>query len=464
MNIKNNLYLYVFIIFLILLYFQVPFLNFIFLIPILIYLQKEKEVDWIKLSIIIFITSLIIYFPFYGYGFKFLIIAGFANILFFIPFFYFSKRLINRKYIYLSIPSLFFIEFYVLHFTIINNFWINLSLVSYIYPKIIQYFGSFLLTFLIIIVNVLSYSFIRALFLENKKTIPKTTIISLIFLLTILHIPIEPITESENNIKVVGIQGNIDQSPNERIINKDTNLRTYLELSEKSINIYDPELIVWPEYVFTHPIELDYKLLYNLSSFSSHNNVTLILGSIFLENKTHSDKKYNSLYIFQKKNITIYNAYEPVKIFDIQTLKAKSNPTININNKTAGLAVCYEENFPYIFNKQINKNENKFFLVIGNQYYIRNNQGLELSSLSSNTRAAETNKYIFRLETAGLSTVIDNTGKNVKNLKIHTQDILYYEIPLIEKKTFYTKYYKYIEVFLFILSIIILSLVLIKRK
>jgi apolipoprotein N-acyltransferase len=456
-KIRTEIYLLLFAILFILMYLGVPLIEFIFLIPLFYYINYSKKINWLLTIIIISISALINFFHFYGYGFKFLVVTAIAHLLLLIPFIYTTDKLINKKYSFISIPSFFFIIFFLLHFTIVNNFWINLAGSMIILPEIIRYIGSFGVVYLVVIFNYVAFEIINN-YLSGKK-INKSMIFIIIVLLLVLFIPVGVFDKNsdsnseEDILKVVGIQGNIDQNWGMRTEKYRENFEKYKALTEIASK-YKPDVIIWPEYTFTHPIEFDFMFLQELNDISLKYDATLIVGSIKLENtSSQNSKRYNTLYIFENNNINFYHAYEPVTIFDKEVVKAKNNTKFDIQSKNIGLALCYEENFRKIFNSQSIFGAEAFF-TIGNQYYIKGKQGLVLTSHNSRIRAAETNKHVFRLETAGYSIAINNLGKIVKSIPINTEEILFYEMPLLKKQTFYSKYYNVIEYTLLFFAII----------
>ncbi len=269
-------------------------------------------------------------------------------------------------------------------------------------------------------------------------------------------------------LKIVGIQPNINQDWIERIENRYSNLDLMINLSNQAINKYNPDLIIWPEYIFTNAIEYDYHLNSIIYSYVNSINSSLIFGGIKLNNINYNNsKRYNSLYILNKKNsspnyefsLKIYRAFEPVDLFDTEVIKADIKNDLEeylVNNISIGLGLCFEENFEYIFYEQIKKNNPGLFIISGNLMYIKNYLGLNLISLSSNLRAAENNRYLFRLETSGISKVINNFGGVEKELPIKKKGILYFEVPIIKKKSFYSENYYLLNLILFSFSIIIL--------
>ncbi len=452
-----NIYLIIFFISLILLYSNlIPFFEFIFLIPLLFYL-KNKNTNYELLSLFIFLATIINFSFFYEYGLKYIFIVGILSTCFFLAFFLIAKKLMNKKLNIILFPSIFTILFYLIGLTPINNFWINISGFLNIFPITIQYLGSLGIVFIIILINTLIFEIINNI--KNKKINYIYIVFAIILIGHFFILQIKPITNENQTeiVKVAGIQGNLDQSWVNRTLNKTENLNKYLALSNQAIIKYNPEIILWQEYLFTNAIQFDLELQKKIKDFSNKNNVTIILGSITLENESSlSSKRYNTLYIINNNSIQTYSAYEPFPLFDKNYVKEKSNNPIIINNNSIGLSLCYEENHRYVFTTQVKENDAQTFFAIGNQYAMTNYHALKTTSLNSNIRAAENNKYIFRLETSGLSTIIDNSGKNIKQVPINSEQILYYEIPLIENKTFYSQNKNLIEILIIVISIIIL--------
>lgn len=453
---ENYFYLFMFFVLLILLqYFDYPFVEFFFLIPLLFYLKKVPKPQYILITLSILVVSLFNFMYFHPYGLKFMLFVPLAYLIFFLPFIYLSHKLIRKEMYYLTIPALFFVEVYLLQFTILNNFWINVSAYMSYFPLSIQFLGSYAISAIIIAFNC-------AIFKIAIREKDPYHYISLIMISVLLFIPI-PLADSEEKIGVAGIQGNLDQDWFTRYENAQKNSEKYLSLSEDAIRKYDPKIIVWPEYTFTHAFQFDTIMLERLKNFSEEKDVTLIIGSTRYEDET-TQKRYNTLYIIKGSNIKTYDAYEPVSLYDPQILKAEENERITVEGEEIGLLLCYEEQFSYLSAMQTKDYDPEFFISSGNQYYISSERGLYISSLSSNLRAAETNRYIVRTVTSGLSKVIDNTGNTREEIPLREKGILFYEVPLLEEKTFYSNFRMFIETGLFLLSLLLVLLSLFSRR
>jgi apolipoprotein N-acyltransferase len=466
---KKNYLLILFFLLIIFLYCGLYFLVYFFLIPLFLYLFLNENINLFLFSLGLLLFSLVFSYNFKGYGLDFLFITIIVNFLFYFTFIIFLKKLIKNKYFYLLIPSFFYILFYLFKFTIYNNFWINYS--GFLLNKtfLMPIFGSYILTVFIIFFNLIfsyliyqflvyfkkrkiNYNNIKLFFLNNKKYF----FIFFLFLFVFLF-PNSFFKNYDNfkNVEVLAIQPNLNQSFVDRIINSEKNFDYMLYLTNKGLEKYNnSKVIIWPEYIF--PIDFTYvnsDYLNILKEYSFKKNISLIFGS--LSNINNSEEKYDTLYLISNNKVYKYFAREPVRVFSNKTKKYFGDYNkISIDNINFGLILCYEENFPYLFRDQINNLDSNIFIIIGNQYHIKNKNALKLTSFNSNLRAAENNRFIVRLENTGLSKIIDNNGKTVYTIEPNKEGYLYYEVPLIDKKSFYSRYGDFLEIFLFILSFI----------
>ncbi|MCA9495860.1 MAG: hypothetical protein KC589_02870, partial [Nanoarchaeota archaeon] len=373
--------------------------------------------------------------------------------------------LFKRKYYLFSIPALFYVLFYILKFLPLDNFWMNLSGFLVIFPNSMIFFGSYLTLYLLLLFNVLFFNLVfyllnhlhfkRKFFKINKFGVLNIFLfLFLFFNFFLLNFVFDFLKDEtkKGDIGVLGVQGNLEQDWYERSEKKWENFDLYKKLSLNGIAEYGKEnvdVLIWPEYTFTDPIEYDIYFLKQLSDFSIKNDLVLMVGSILLENRTiNNSRRFNTLFIFDGGNLSFYNAYEPIMILDDMAVKAESNYPVFVNNVSLGLGLCFEENFPKIYRNEVVLNNASVFFTIGNQYYIKNENGLKLTSLNSNLRAVENNRYLFRLETGGLTTVIDNYGVNRKSISINEKGYLFYEMPLIHEKAFYSLYGDLIDLLL----------------
>lgn len=453
--IKQNYLLFLFYTFLILLYYDIPFLEFVVFIPLFLYFKKNKKIPTKTiLSINVFIGTICL-FHFRGFGLDFILMSSVAFFLFLTPLMLISHYFIKKKQTF-AVPILYFVLLKIFEFLPFNNFWINISVFLNSHPILIQYLGSYFISTLIILYSV---CISELLIKKEKKYLITLAIIVLIFL-----IPIQTM-EIDKTTKVLGVQSNLNQTWNERFENSNENLRKHITLTQKFTKNYSPEIVIWQEYLFPQRLEFDLETLNQLKNLTKENNFTLIVGSTKLQSpKENFQKYYDSLYVIKGNNIQYYNSYEVMNIFEKELVETNSNKNILINNNPIGLIICFEETYPYIYSKQVNENNPEFFISTGNEYFLKNKFALRTNSLSSNLRSAESNKYSVRLRPTGTTKVIDNKGNTVKSIKEFEEGPIMYNIPNSQVKTFYMKYKTIVEVLLLLLALITLLALKLKNS
>ncbi len=71
-------------------------------------------------------------------------------------------------------------------------------------------------------------------------------------------------------------------------------------------------------------------------------------------------------------------------------------------------------------------------------------------------RGIETGRYIVRSAKTGISAVIDPTGRVIKRLDLFKKGFFVYDVPLVEKNTFYTLTGDVIVLFSFLIVLVFL--------
>lgn len=449
-------YLILFVILYVLLHRNFPYIEFIFLIPLLFYIENVKKVPKLLIAITIVIISQISFYNFIEYGAKFMRLTAYAHLLFYLPLILGFSYFIKNKYKIIIFPSIYSFLLIIFSFTIIDSFWANISGFLNTFPVIIQYCGSYLLSGLIVMINVILYELLR------RRNI-KLNLIFLIILIIIFSIPISKVSSAEKSIEILSVQTNFNQTWEERKENKYENFIVLKDITLKSLET-TTQIVIWPEYTFPDELDTDDNLVERINEISKKYNVAIIVGSI-LKEPTKKDKFYDTLYVFEDNKISFFRSIEPAMFFSSEVIGADKNYPIAIKNTTPSFNICYEENLPKLISNDINTINSQYILSIGNQYQLTNKKGLEISSLNSHLRSAENNRYTIRLRTTGITKIIGNDGKTIREIPIGKENTLTYNIPLINKKTIYTKYGRIIEI-MFSILILLLGLfhILSKRQ
>lgn len=486
--------------------FPFPFPIFIFFafIPYFFVIEtKNKLIDLNRSSYLTFFVFSLITLYWVGSWQKesdpFLIISGIL-LLFINPFilliastlFYYSKKIIKSRTAFLLFPFFWVSYEYLYTKTDLHFPWLTLGsgiakFTSFI--QIADVIGTFGISFLILLINVLLFLGAANLKKNKRKTILSFSSAILIIAFVLIYGFVR-----ENNFKVSGkkievglIQPNLD--PWEKWDNSklDDLLNQYFELSQEAVN-QGAKLIIWPETALpvyltleSHKAEVD-----SIYKFIQKNNVYLMTGMpnvIFYNKQNHpSGAKYekslgyygtyNSILLFSPDDKAIqqygkmklvpfgertpfvntlpfladlikwsvgigeWNIGRDTTIFKLDMKQANSSAKDSV--KIGGL-VCFESVFPIFVSHFVNKGA-EFLAVVTNDSWYGNLSGPYQHKEYANLRAVENRRFVVRAANGGISCVINPLGQTVEETSMFTKTFLVGNIYLSNQKTFYTEH------------------------
>lgn len=126
-------------------------------------------------------------------------------------------------------------------------------------------------------------------------------------------------------------------------------------------------------------------------------------------------------------------------------------------NKDVDLSVgiCYEIIFGQSIAEMVSKNTGAI-LMIANEQMLAGNTEKEFYTNICRLRAIENGKYLAKSSNTGFSGLINEKGETVFKLQDGKFGLASIDVPIHRDKTFYTKYYQQITLFVFLQGIIIL--------
>ena len=389
-----------------------------------------------------------------------LLVAISGGFAFFAPYTYLAYKKINAVAL-----SLVFVILEAIKGTVFFGGvpWLNLAQSQYKNTTIIQsvsIYGEYGLSFLIMLINILLFYIIKNY--KSKKNYIFLIITIIIMILPGIYRAINPIT-GEKNIKVASIQPGYDQS-----IKWDNNYR--LEIINNinnminSINLSEYDLLVLPESSYpTSVIRTDF--LYNYLKEKS--KITpIIFGSDRLEfypdntsnNGAQKYNMYNSMFLLDNESLSYYdkrhltpfgeyfpfeNLLQPIKEFFFGPGQMFSPGVDPVNLKTKDITIapiiCFESAFSELLRIQVMNNAN-LLVFISNDTWFGKNQGKIQHFAVDTIRGIEYGKAVVRTTQDGISGFILPNGKAPNIEKEAIPKILFQEVPLIEKNTFYGKF------------------------
>ncbi|MCS7245227.1 MAG: apolipoprotein N-acyltransferase [candidate division WOR-3 bacterium] len=110
---------------------------------------------------------------------------------------------------------------------------------------------------------------------------------------------------------------------------------------------------------------------------------------------------------------------------------------IDFKGYKIGIMICYESIFPHISKSLVNNGAQVLF-IITNDGWFGPSTGPREHYLFSKLRAIETGKYIIRSAKTGISAVVDDKGKALKEIPLFELGYFIWEVPLNNYRTIYT--------------------------
>lgn len=348
------------------------------------------------------------------------------------------------------------------------------------YPLLIQItsiLGVFGLSFIICYYNCLIYKCL----MERKKSIFITIIlISILFLAAnnlLLNSNKMPPQDQikETNIVTYIIQPNHEQDRKLNVYTHNSLLYENLHLIEKSIN-ENPNLIILPETI-TSSLNLEKKWFTNkLYHYLNKKNTTLVFGTPSKINHHY----YNSAValseyqktLYHKQKLMPFGEYWPFRsLLNLIGLEAyipgsdySSTKTIHLlktyDNQALASMICLESLYPWYARKQV-KDGAKTIVVLANNAWFFDSKAAEQHFQMSILRAVENRRYLIQASNTGLSGIISPNGYISSQSKLNEQTLIKDNIHYLTTLSFYTKYG---DVIIYICLLIVIINRLFKRN
>ena len=327
--------------------------------------------------------------------------------------------------------------------------------------------------------SLLTYTLVVSIYLVNKNL--KLSILFFIPVVTIFFISNfyhKNIKNIFKEFEVRLVQPNISQSDKwdkNKII---TNFQKLLDLSKNNTG-KKIDLVIWPETSILFDIQKnkDKSLLLRESSKNIDN---IIIGGIRREKVNNKNRIYNSLFLIDRKNISItyhdklklvpFGEYIPFRnllknnqilLGGIDFSSGKKFNLLKLKNDIKILPlICYEVIFPKI-TRPYNNNYD-LIVNITNDAWFGNSRGPYQHLALSRIRAVLEGKYMLRVANTGISTIIDYNGTLVERININKSGVIDKKIVLYKKNTLYN--YLGDTIFFILLAVLILVLTVINFR
>jgi apolipoprotein N-acyltransferase len=213
-----------------------------------------------------------------------------------------------------------------------------------------------------------------------------------------------------------------------------------MEMTDRAI-AGGASVVIWPE--STVPLSYSSTDFYReaIESTSQKHGVDIILGSV-AEDSTDRTRLWNAAFLvsggrtighYDKIKLVPFGEYVPLRkvlFFAEKLVRAVGEFEFGTNDTPLrgqfayGPAICYEIVFPQIPKKQV-KNGADVLVTITNDAWYDGTSAPRQHLDQARLRAIETDRYLLRAGTTGISAVIDPSGRIIEELPMGREGIIF---------------------------------------
>ena len=320
--------------------------------------------------------------------------------------------------------------------------------------QIISITGSYYLSFLIMAVNCIFFTFL------TKKRVPSAYVAVIgVLLLSTLAYGYVTLRTGENDretLKAAIIQGNITQDVKWDEEFKLNTVRTYYQATLRGGKGAD--LVVWPETAMPFLFDSEAVIGRYIRALPAMTGARLLFGSVSRED----GRFYNSAYVlgpdgreegrYYKGHLVPFGEFTPLRAYlpflerlSVQVgdfFSGKSHAPVRTGIGNIGILICYEGVFPYITRETVNDGAQVLVNITNDAWYDRTSAPYQ--HLSSYVfRAIEADRYVLRAANTGISAIIDARGRIHEPTPLFTPATVTGGFALKNTRTFYVRYGDY---------------------
>jgi apolipoprotein N-acyltransferase len=261
-------------------------------------------------------------------------------------------------------------------------------------------------------------------------------------------------------LEIAAIQGSIDIKYKWKTAFLESNLKSYLELTEKTANA---ALYIWPESAVEAwvpedaqklPAEIvpalpkDSALIFGARSFRGDPRLpdAKVFNSAFLIDSQGNVKGH-----YHKQVLLAFGEYLPFASVLSQVpgvppigdgfTRGEGSVTLDLSGgiRIAPL-ICYEDLMPELARRFVREKSADIFVNLTNDAWFGDTVAPWQHARLAQWRAIETRRALVRVTNTGLTAVIDPRGEIVKILPTFAPGVLTASVPILTGETFYVRY------------------------
>lgn len=332
--------------------------------------------------------------------------------------------------------------------------------------------GVWFVSFLIALISVLLIKALGHFKQYKANAIISLIIVAALFITGPLLNRVHWATPIDNPLPVTLIQGNISQAQkwDANFYNEQLDLYVGLTVKNQQAN----SLVIWPENAIPFlKNDIQPFLQKDMGDFEKKHQSTLITGlPIMKKNKYGESRYYNGITVvgegqgdYLKQKLVPFGEYVPLQemlrglitFFDLPmsdfSRGEADQSLLTIKNYQVAPFICYEVVYPD-FVASFGANSN-LLVTISNDTWFGHSIGPKQHLQMAQMRALESDRWMARATNNGITVIIDNKGKIVKEIPSFKEGVLQGEVTLVTGKTPYQWWTSY---FVLVLSLIPLLL------
>ncbi|MBQ9785144.1 MAG: apolipoprotein N-acyltransferase [Clostridia bacterium] len=323
----------------------------------------------------------------------------------------------------------------------------------------ISLFGSYFLSFLILVVNgLLAYACLfrkytrRALICASVAvSIVISNLLLGVLLLNMRHKPID-------TVQMAVAQGNVSSHDKWGADSYSISRDVYEDMT-RAAAAEGAKVVVWPETAFPYTINYDGILQDFVSELAIECDVTILVGTVCEDDEGNS---YNALCLvtpdgvihdeyYAKRHLVPFGEYVPMKDFieivlpPLAELSALGNDLtpgadsalLDVAGGRVGGLICFDSIYEKLAIDSV-RDGAEVLVLSSNDSWFKDSAAIYQHEAQARLRAIETGRYLVRAGNTGISCVISDKGERLGRIGAMEQDYLVCEVELHGYRTLYS--------------------------
>lgn len=333
-----------------------------------------------------------------------------------------------------------------------------------VFAQTASLFGSYFVTFLIVLVNALvSYALlnvgVRKLCIISSSVLFALNLLSGAIILSIT----ENSMKDEEKITFAAVQGNVSSkekwSYSQGIAISVERHEKYTELASK----YGADYVVWPETAIPCSLNGNSSIKQELSEIAQKYGVTLFIGAQLDETDADGERlSYNAIVMidengnfgdtaYKKQHLVPFGEYVPMrdvitKVFPILSRISLLSYDITPGDRSTvfeteggkvGALICFDSIYETAALESV-RNGAEILILPTNDSWFDDSRAGNMHLAQAQMRALENGRYLVRAANTGISAIISPTGKVLDSEELLTEGLVIEEVAMRDQRTLYS--------------------------